>query len=157
MHGSSLLELVEARAQSAANVVLQVIDHLHVFKSNGFEVQVLADAPPTQRLRLLTLPFSKHTIFGVRDVHELVALLTEAPGAMVRLPKLRDMFASRACRSAVMIGTALDAHKMRTIVAQLSELDQPWNCPHGRPTLRHLIDLSTLTTTRAAQLFKSLQ
>jgi len=42
----------------------------------------------------------------------------------VRLPKLRDMFASRACRSAVMIGTALERHKMKTIVEHLSDLDQ---------------------------------
>jgi len=37
-----------------------------------------------------------------------VTLLAEAPGQHVRLPKLRSMFASRACRSAVMIGTALE-------------------------------------------------
>lgn len=135
----------------------QVIDHLPAFKANGFEVQVQPDAPPTERLRLLTLPFSRHTVFGVRDVHELVALLAEAPGGQPRLPKLRDMFASRACRSAVMIGTALEQHKMRTIVAQLAELEQPWNCPHGRPTLRHLIDLTSLARTRAATGFKSLK
>jgi len=34
------------------------------------------------------------------------------------------MFASRACRSAVMIGTALERHKMKTIVEHLSDLDQ---------------------------------
>lgn len=57
------------------------------------------------------------------------------------LPKLMAMFASRACRSAVMIGTALNTHEMRNIVTQLESIDQPWNCPHGRPTMRHLVDL----------------
>ena len=82
----------------------------------------LPGAPPTQRLRLLALPFSKHTVFGRSDVHELVTLLAEAPGTPCRLPKLRSMFAMRACRSAVMIGTALDAPKMRALVAQLADL-----------------------------------
>ena len=135
----------------------QVIEHLHIFKDNGFEVQVVQDARPTERLRLLTLPFSKHTVFGVADVHELIALLTEAPGAHARLPKLRDMFASRACRGAVMIGTALEPQRMRTIVSNLAGLDQPWNCPHGRPTLRHLIDLSSLGGTAAARSFRSFE
>ena len=58
-----------------------------------------------------------------------------------RLPKLVSMFASRACRSAVMIGTALQQHEMTTIINKLEQIEQPWNCPHGRPTMRHLTDL----------------
>ena len=50
-----------------------------------------------------------------------------------------------------MIGTALDAPKMRALVAQLADLDQPWNCPHGRPTLRHLADLRAFGATAAAR------
>lgn len=60
------------------------------------------------------------------------------------LPKLMATFASRACRSAVMIGTGLQAHEMKKIVTQLSDIEQPWNCPHGRPTMRHLVDMTTL-------------
>ena len=110
--------------------------------------------PPTQRLHLVALPFSKETVFGPADVNELVALLAEAPGGHVRLPKLRAMFAMRACRSSVMIGTALDANKMGALTRQLSTLDQPWNCPHGRPTLRHLVDVADLVATPAAQEFE---
>jgi DNA mismatch repair protein PMS2 len=55
-----------------------------------------------------------------------------------------SMFASRACRSAVMIGTALNAREMGGIVARLEGVEQPWNCPHGRPTMRHLVDLRAL-------------
>ena len=54
------------------------------------------------------------------------------------------MFASRACRSAVMIGTSMTREHMLRIVRQMAAMDQPWNCPHGRPTMRHLIDLSML-------------
>jgi DNA mismatch repair ATPase MutL len=61
-----------------------------------------------------------------------------------RLPKLLSMFASRACRSAVMFGTALNEQEMRGIVSRMEGLEQPWNCPHGRPTMRHLVDLKQL-------------
>lgn len=61
-----------------------------------------------------------------------------------RLPKVVAMYASRACRSAVMIGTALHPRDMQRIVARLEHVEQPWNCPHGRPTLRHLVDLTSL-------------
>lgn len=126
-----------------------------VFRANGFHLVVDSNAPPTQRLRLVALPFSKHTVFGPADVHELVTLLAEAPGTHCTLPKLRAMFASRACRSATMIGTALDTPKMRTLVRQLSTLSQPWNCPHGRPTLRHLVDLAKLASTPVSREFEA--
>ena len=63
------------------------------------------------------------------------------------LPRFMNMFASRACRSAVMIGTALRSHEMRSIVDNLTDLYQPWNCPHGRPTMRHLFSLSSTLAT----------
>jgi DNA mismatch repair protein PMS2 len=62
----------------------------------------------------------------------------------VLLPKIMAMFASRACRSAVMIGTALNRKEMLSIVNQMVSVEQPWNCPHGRPTMRHLFDYDTV-------------
>ena len=52
-----------------------------------------------------------------------------------------------------MIGTALEPAKMKSLIAQLARLDQPWNCPHGRPTLRHLVSLADLAQQSAAQAF----
>lgn len=57
---------------------------------------------------------------------------------IARLPKAIAMFASRACRSSVMIGTALSEREMEKIVRRLADVDQPWTCAHGRPTMRHV-------------------
>ena len=42
-----------------------------VFQGNGFSFQVDEDAMPGRRLRLCMVPFSKHTQFGVADVHDV--------------------------------------------------------------------------------------
>ncbi|KAG7398789.1 ATP-binding mismatch repair protein [Phytophthora boehmeriae] len=125
---------------------MTILDHLDVFAKNGFTFQVNKEAPATKKLKLLSLPFTKHTQFGTEDIRELASLLTDAPlnPSTIRLPKVMAMFASRACRSSIMIGTALHKEEMQRIVRNLSGLDQPWNCPHGRPTLRHLVDLMHL-------------
>lgn len=65
-----------------------------------------------------------------------------------RLPKLVAMYASRACRSAIMIGSAMKLPEMDRVVHRLEGVEQPWNCPHGRPTLRHLVDLAPLREAR---------
>ena len=52
--------------------------------------------------------------------------------------RVRAMLAMRACRSSIMIGKALDRPLMQRILEHLADLQAPWNCPHGRPTMRHL-------------------
>ena len=52
--------------------------------------------------------------------------------------RVRAMLAMRACRSSIMIGKTLDRRSMRKTLDHLADLDSPWNCPHGRPTMRHL-------------------
>uniref|UniRef100_A0A1A8N8Z4 PMS2 postmeiotic segregation increased 2 n=1 Tax=Nothobranchius rachovii TaxID=451742 RepID=A0A1A8N8Z4_9TELE len=58
---------------------------------------------------------------------------------------LRQMFASRACRKSVMIGTALSVGEMKKLVVHMGEIEHPWNCPHGRPTMRHLANLGIIS------------
>jgi DNA mismatch repair protein PMS2 len=132
------IELTASEAQT-------VRDHLEAFAANGFRF----DVSRPERLLLTHLPHTKQTVFGVEDVRELASLLLhDAAGPAPKLPKMRDMFASRACRSAVMIGTALPPAQMARIVANLAHLEQPWNCPHGRPTMRHLLYLADLYQNR---------
>jgi DNA mismatch repair protein PMS2 len=56
----------------------------------------------------------------------------------LRPKKVYQMLASRACRKSIMIGDVLDIKQMYKVVRNLATLESPWNCPHGRPTLRYL-------------------
>ena len=33
--------------------------------------------------------------------------------------------------------------QMTKVVQHMGEIDKPWNCPHGRPTMRHLFGLDS--------------
>jgi DNA mismatch repair protein PMS2 len=68
----------------------------------------------------------------------------EADKIIARLPKAIAMFASRACRGSIMIGRALSEIEMNRIVKRLADIEHPWNCPHGRPTMRHVGDLKSI-------------
>ncbi|KAG0633607.1 hypothetical protein HOY80DRAFT_896239 [Tuber brumale] len=119
-----------------------VIDHIDTFKKNGFVIEVDPGAPAGEKCKLISLPISKETVFGLDDLEELIHLISEEPGnSAVRCSKVRRMFAMRACRKSVMVGRGLTGKGMEKLVKHMGELDKPWNCPHGRPTMRHLSDL----------------
>ena len=61
---------------------------------------------------------------------------------ILRPKKVYAMLANRACRSSIMVGRDLDHKTMKKVVTNLTTLESPWNCPHGRPTLRFLKKLS---------------
>ncbi|ORZ14174.1 hypothetical protein BCR42DRAFT_63066 [Absidia repens] len=127
-----------------ASEELLAMDNLNIFKANGFNMKVDEDAEPTKRISVLSQPFSENTMLNKADISELIYLIRERPGEMVRCSRIRSMFASRACRKSYMIGDHLDMKQMLKIVRHMGEIDQPWNCPHGRPTMRHLMTIGNL-------------
>ncbi|KAM3966185.1 mismatch repair endonuclease PMS2 [Aphomia sociella] len=123
-----------------------LMDNLEVFKKNGFTFEINENELPTKRVKLLTIPMFKNWIFGKEDIEELLFMLRESPSEHCRPSRVRAMFASRACRKSVMIGTALSKSDMKKLVNHMAEIDKPWNCPHGRPTIRHLVNLAMIHT-----------
>lgn len=122
-----------------------LIDNIEIFRKNGFDFEINDDAEATQKVKLVSVPVSKNWTFGVEDVEELIFMLSDSPGVICRPTRVRKMFASRACRMSTMVGTALSREEMRTIVRHMGQMDHPWNCPHGRPTMRHVINLNMIS------------
>ncbi|KAK4140645.1 uncharacterized protein C8A04DRAFT_14746 [Dichotomopilus funicola] len=124
-----------------------ILEHLPDLERNGFTVHVDTSGaqPVGSRVQLLSLPLSRETTFSVADLEELIFLLADNPtssaSTVPRPSKVRKMFAMRACRSSIMIGRALSRRQMEKVVRHMGEMEQPWNCPHGRPTMRHLCGL----------------
>lgn len=109
-----------------------------------------------------SLPVSKNTTFTVDDFNELINIVQEHVDKdeqavqgkeegghaanngsfihkqVLRPSKIYHMLASRACRQSIMVGKPLDFKLMSKVLSNLSSLQSPWNCPHGRPTLRYL-------------------
>ncbi|KAI1075606.1 DNA mismatch repair protein MutL [Whalleya microplaca] len=133
-------------------------ENVPALEANGFQVSIDDESGAVgARVSLLSLPLSRETTFELADLEELVALLTEHQSSLPptsaaggsgnnrnnvpRPSKVRKMFAMRACRSSIMIGKHLTNKQMEKLVRHMGELDKPWNCPHGRPTMRHLCGL----------------
>ena len=126
---------------TAANEAI-LMDNVEIFQKNGFDFEIDHNAEAMKKVKLVSLPMSKNWTFGVEDIEELIFMLSDSPGVMCRPSRVRKMFASRACRMSIMVGTALNQAQMKKVVCHMGEIEHPWNCPHGRPTMRHLINLN---------------
>ncbi|KAL7926348.1 hypothetical protein ACQKWADRAFT_181952 [Trichoderma austrokoningii] len=125
-----------------------ILENSSALNANGFKVTIdtTGNLPVGSRCRLMALPLSREVTFTLEDLEELISLLGDKSAESSYIPrpsKVQKMLAMRACRSSIMIGKAMTRSQMRSLVNHMGELDKPWNCPHGRPTIRHLSRLQT--------------
>ncbi|XP_041746996.2 LOW QUALITY PROTEIN: mismatch repair endonuclease PMS2-like [Coregonus clupeaformis] len=143
MQGQRLIVPQNLHLMAVSENVL--MENLEIFRKNGFDFLIDEDAQVMERVKLVSLPTSKSWMFGPGDIEELIFMLSDSPGVICRPSHVRQMFASRACRKSVMIGTALSTSEIKKLVVHMGEIEQPWNCPHGRPTMRHLANLNFIS------------
>ncbi|CAE6535083.1 unnamed protein product [Rhizoctonia solani] len=97
---------------------LTAIDNMDVLNKNGFVIQVDKEASEDERpkVRLVAQPMSKDTMFDMKDLEEILHQMKEGNASeTIRCSKARAMFAMRACRSSIMIGTALKHRHMTNV------------------------------------------
>lgn len=125
-----------------------ILENSSALSANGFKVTIdtTGNLPVGSRCHLMALPLSREVTFKLEDLEELISLLGDKSAESSYIPrpsKVQKMLAMRACRSSIMIGKAMTRSQMHSLVNHMGELDKPWNCPHGRPTIRHLSRLQT--------------
>lgn len=109
-----------------------LIDNIKVFEMNGFRFDIDMEAPVTERVKLIGKPYSRNWEFGKEDIDELLFMLQEGGNSdrscmdICRPSRVQAMFASRACRSSVMIGMPLSKSDMRRLVDHMGTIEQPW-------------------------------
>lgn len=73
--------------------------------------------------------------YNIKELfEEILTQMSESP--VKGVPAIiREKIASMACKAAVKGNNALTYEEADTLIEQLLELENPYNCPHGRPTI----------------------
>lgn len=139
---------------------LGVFEHLFIQRN----IKVFADHQYDIEMRgedayILSFPSFKSKILDMSDFKEILSFLMQqetdsSPPSSFLHSKVLSTIASNACRSSVMVGENLSQKNMEKIVSKLASLKQPFNCPHGRPTLLAL--QSVVSNTNEQELDKYL-
>lgn len=117
---------------------LFIASHLPDLQALGFWVSAVDEEG---NFELTRVPQIAGLTLELKDLLDTVHRLREsAIGArsLACCERVQSTLASKACRSAVMIGAPLSLSQMTTIVRNLAGLSKPWICAHGRPTVRLL-------------------
>eukprot|EP00477_Mikrocytos_mackini_P001894 GAHX01002059.1.p1 GENE.GAHX01002059.1~~GAHX01002059.1.p1 ORF type:complete len:637 (+),score=111.22 GAHX01002059.1:38-1948(+) len=110
-------------------------ENISLLKSFGISVCNVLEEDGKVEIDSLSVLYSKD-----QCLNELEKILSNIKNGFIEeenlYPKsyLKEI-ASTACRSSIMIGDIVNQREMKRILHDLSLLDKPWNCPHGRPTM----------------------
>lgn len=104
-----------------------ISENHNVVEKNGFKLDEKGE-------KLLEVPYFKEKCFNEGDFYNLISKFKPDDENDVMCDKYRNIMASKACRTSIMIGKHLTMATMKQVVSNLASLHLPWNCPHGRPT-----------------------
>ncbi len=100
------------------------------FRDLGFEIEEFGD----QSYAVCAVPANLPGI-GKNDIlMELIDNLSELTGN-ISSEKLLDKIASMSCKAAVKGNHRMSAMEAKALIDELLTLENPYNCPHGRPTI----------------------
>lgn len=105
-------------------------EHLETFAALGFEVEAFGGS----EYALRSVPVD---LYGCNEremfLEVLDSLLDGTGFGSIRV--IEEKIASMSCKAAVKGNQVLSVQEAETLIDELLTLDNPYNCPHGRPTI----------------------
>ena len=102
----------------------------NIFKTFGFEIESFGG-------REYSIRAVPQNLFGMTEQGffiEVLDHLEEDPSSKT-LDVLSDRMATMACKAAVKGNQKLSLRETEALIDELLQLENPYNCPHGRPTI----------------------
>ena len=124
-----MLPIVLKLSAKEFDIVMENIDR---FDKMGFEIEEMSD----NTIKVSTIP----SILNQNDkkdfLYELIKDFSDFKNDNnIKYESVEERIASKACRKSVKANDCLTEFEARELIKELLTLDNPYNCPHGRPTM----------------------
>ena len=108
----------------------QLRAHKDIFAQLGFEIQPFGD-------RDYAISAVPQDLFGLTEKEFFLEMLDQlSPDTgKTSMEEVTARIATMACKAAVKGNTRLSTLEADALITELLSLDDPYNCPHGRPTI----------------------
>lgn len=102
-----------------------------VFVNLGFEIEAFGGS----EYALRSVPADLYGCDEKTLFLEVLDELSEGASSVKNLTVVEEKLASMACKAAVKGNHSFSMAEMEALIEELLTLDNPYNCPHGRPTI----------------------
>lgn len=106
-------------------------EHMDRFARIGFEIEPFGGDEYAVR----AVPDNLFSIAKKELLMEMLDSLSDGVSSNMTPELIDEKVASMSCKAAVKGNNRLSAMEVDTLIGELLELDNPYHCPHGRPTI----------------------
>lgn len=105
--------------------------HMDLFQGIGFEIEEFGG----DSYAIRAVPDNLFSIAKKDLLIEMLDALSEDISSKEAPDMIAEKIASMSCKAAVKGNSRLSAAEVDTLIGELLELENPYHCPHGRPTI----------------------
>jgi len=106
-------------------------EHMDTFASIGFEIEAFG----ADSYAVRAIPDNLFSIAKKELLIEMLDSLVDGISSSVAPDLIAEKIASMSCKAAVKGNSKLSAAEVEVLIGELLKLDNPYHCPHGRPTI----------------------
>lgn len=105
--------------------------HMDIFTNIGFEIEPFGG----DSYAIRAVPDNLFSIAKRELFTEMLDQLVDGIHSSLAPDIVAEKIASMSCKAAVKGNSRLSAAEVETLIGELLELENPYHCPHGRPTI----------------------
>lgn len=105
--------------------------HMDIFTNIGFEIEPFGG----DSYAIRAVPDNLFSIAKKELFTEMLDQLVDGIRSSLAPDIVAEKVASMSCKAAVKGNSRLSAAEVETLIGELLELENPYHCPHGRPTI----------------------
>lgn len=107
-----------------------VVDNLDSFRKVGFEIEAFGD----NDIKVDAVPYNIINIGNQKLLMDMIDSFADSKNKE-HYDSVAEKIASVACKKSIKANYVLSEEEVKELLRELFKLENPYNCPHGRPTI----------------------
>lgn len=110
--------------------IASVKENIVEFSKMGFDINFLEN----NEIKIDAVPYNIPEIGNENLIYDMISNFSDNKNKM-EYNSIAEKIASMSCKRAIKANRLLSEMEVKNLISELMKLENPYNCPHGRPTI----------------------